>query len=61
VDAIGLDPNYSYALYNIAILHDIYLQDTGKALEYYNRYLALVTDDAATRSWVEHLNEQQSR
>lgn len=53
--ALGAEPDYINALYNQALLHDIYLQNATAALPYYKRYLALVADDQATAGWVDQL------
>lgn len=53
--ALELDPNYANALYNMALLHDVYLQDIARAVGYYERYLAVQTEDSQTRDWAQHL------
>lgn len=59
--ALQLFPEYSNALYNMALLQDIYLQNTAAAVEYYNRYLKQVKEDEATKAWVENLAQSLSR
>lgn len=49
--AIELDAHYSNALFNMALLQDVYLQNMALAVEYYNRYLTQVPDDTDTKSW----------
>lgn len=58
-EALRLNPSYPNALYNMALLQDVYLQDIASAIEYYNRYLAEVKDDEATKAWVENLVQSQ--
>jgi len=54
--AITQKPDYALAHYNLALLYDIYLQDLPKAVEYYEKYLALIgTEDKKTKDWVEEL------
>lgn len=60
-DALKLSPAYANALYNMALLQDIYLQNTAVAVDYYNRYLAQVKDDEATKAWVENLAQSLGR
>jgi hypothetical protein len=48
-------------LYNMALLQDIYLQNTAAAVDYYNRYLILEKDDETTKAWVENLSQSLSR
>ena len=61
MDALKLSPQYANALYNMALLQDIYLQNTAVAVDYYNRYLAQVKDDEATKAWVENLAQSLGR
>lgn len=60
-DALKLSSGYANALYNMALLQDIYLQNTAAAVDYYNRYLILEKDDEATKAWVENLSQSLSR
>lgn len=54
--AIELNPDYMNAHYNLALLYDIYLQEIALAIQHYNQYLNLTTEqDSATREWVNHL------
>ncbi len=54
--AIINKPDYALAHYNLALLYDVYLQDISKALEYYQQYLSLISDeDKNTKDWVEEL------
>jgi cellulose synthase operon protein C len=50
--AIAADANYAPAVLNLGVLHDLYLDHPGEALELYNRYLALAPGDAAVTKWV---------
>jgi Flp pilus assembly protein TadD len=51
--AIALDPNYPAAYLNLGILFDLYFWDSKRALELYDRYLALTPggDDKVVK-WV---------
>lgn len=58
--ALALDPNYADATLNLAILHDLYLWDGQRALELYDRYLALSpTGDATVTKWVADLKNRK--
>jgi tetratricopeptide (TPR) repeat protein len=59
--ALDLDPNYAYAHLNIGILYDLYLQDTAKAMQHYQRYRELTPSEAGTLTkWIADL-QQRSR
>jgi tetratricopeptide (TPR) repeat protein len=64
--AIQIDPNYALAHLNLGVLCDLYLQQPQRALEAYERYLALAaTPDAKVAGWVTELktrlgNQQRS-
>jgi tetratricopeptide (TPR) repeat protein len=58
--AIALDPNYASAHLNLGILHDLYLRDNAKALEQYDRYIALAAGkDATVAKWVADLKNRK--
>jgi tetratricopeptide (TPR) repeat protein len=58
--AIALDPSYASAHLNLAILHDLYLWDGRRALELYDRYLALSPGgDATVTKWVADLKNRK--
>ena len=51
--AIAIAPDYTAAQLNLAILYDLYLGDGKRALEQYERYLALTPGgDATVTKWV---------
>ena len=50
--ALNVDQNYSSALLNYGILNDIYLQDLPVALNLYQRYLKIKTNDDKVKKWV---------
>jgi tetratricopeptide (TPR) repeat protein len=57
--AIELDPNYAAATLNLGILADLYLWDGKRALELYDRYLALTpAGDATVTKWVADLKNR---
>lgn len=53
--AIDIEPGYANALYNMALLHDVYLQNIEVAVDFYTRYLAQVEGDSETEDWIQHL------
>lgn len=60
--SIGLSPHYDLAYYNMALLHDIYLQDISNAITYYNKYLLVSNnDDTITQQWVKQLISSRNR
>lgn len=57
--AIQVDPLYSIAHLNLGILYDLYLQQPGKALPYYERYQALLpAADAQVNKWIVDLKQR---
>ncbi|RQP25343.1 tetratricopeptide repeat protein [Piscinibacter terrae] len=58
--AIELDANYAQAVLNLAILNDIYLWNGPRALELYDRYLALTPGgDAVVTKWIADLKNRK--
>src|SRR5436305_4414668 len=58
--AIALDPGYAAPHLNLGILHDMYLGDGKRALELYDRYLALSPGgDPTVNKWVVDLRNRK--
>jgi Flp pilus assembly protein TadD len=58
--AIALDPHYAPPQLNLGILHDLYLWDGKRALELYDRYLALSPGgDATVTKWIADLKNRK--
>lgn len=58
--AIELDANYAAAVLNLGILNDLYLWEPKRALELYERYLALSpAGDATVNKWVADLKNRR--
>ena len=54
--ALRLNPNLANAHYNLGLLNDIYYQNIAKAIQHYERYLALINNaDPDTEAWVQEL------
>lgn len=59
--AIALDPNYALAHLNLGILFDVYLWDSKRALELYDRYLALSPGgDDKVKKWATDLRNRNT-
>ena len=57
--AIDLNPEYATATLNLGILSDLYLWDGKRAMELYDRYLALTPGgDATVTKWVADLKNR---
>jgi len=57
--AVQIDPEYELAWLNLGVLCDLYLQEPQRALEAYQRYLALAENpDAKVNSWVNELKKR---
>jgi Flp pilus assembly protein TadD len=56
--SIGLDPAYATPNLNLGILFDLYLWDSKRALELYDRYLVLSGGDEKVSKWVADLKNR---
>lgn len=57
--AVQIDPNYAIAYLNLGVLCDLYLQQPQRALEAYERYLALAgAPDEKVNGWVTELKKR---
>jgi len=50
--ALAIHPHYHFALRNLGVLCDLYLEDLECALEQYERYTEIVTDDPDVAIWI---------
>lgn len=58
--AIAIDASYAAPHLNLGILHDLYLGDAKRALELYDRYLALSPEgDATVTKWIADLKNRK--
>jgi Flp pilus assembly protein TadD len=57
--AVEIDPNYAIAYLNLGVLCDLYLQQPQRALEAYERYLALAgAPDEKVSGWVTEIKKR---
>ncbi len=56
--AMKLDPSYPAPIVNLGMLFDLYLWDSNRALELYDRYLAMTPGDAKVVKWVADLKNR---
>jgi len=62
LQALALEPAHADALFDLAVLHELYLGDGAAALPWYQRYLALQPGgDAAVQKWVALIEREHSR
>lgn len=58
--ALQIDPDYAAATLNLGILNDLYLGDSRRAVELYERYLALSPGgDPTVGKWIVDLNNRK--
>ena len=57
--AIALDGAYAAPVLNLGILHDLYLGEGARALEWYDRYVALAGNDAIVTKWIVDLKNRK--
>ena len=59
--AIALEPSYASPYLNLGILHDLYLADGKRALELYDKYLAMSPGgDVTVTKWVADLKNRKA-
>jgi tetratricopeptide (TPR) repeat protein len=60
--ALALKEDYAIAHYNLALLHDIYIQDLPASVRHYKRYLELTNNqDKKTADWVLELERNMAK
>lgn len=55
---IAVDPNYAPAHLNLGVLYDLYLAQPQKALEEFERYIAIAGDNKQVTGWVVELRKR---
>jgi tetratricopeptide (TPR) repeat protein len=58
LQAIQADPNYAAAHLNLGILYDLYLAQPQKALDEFDRYIAIVGENKQVSGWVAELHKR---
>jgi Flp pilus assembly protein TadD len=56
--ALAIHPGFHFALLNLGVLCDLYLEDLTCALDNYQRYAAIVTDDPQVDIWIADLSSR---
>ncbi len=56
--AIAAHPDYALAYYNLGVLNELYLQRLDIALQQYERYQALNSDDKQVEKWIADLKRR---
>lgn len=57
--ALNLNPDYALAHYNLGVLYDLYQQQPAFAVQHYERYVALRSDDTAlVDKWITDLRRR---
>jgi tetratricopeptide (TPR) repeat protein len=59
--AIALDPSYANPYLNLGVLFDLYFWDSQRALELYDRFLALSPGDERVTKWVADLKNRNRK
>lgn len=59
IRALDHHPDDPTLHYNLAVVYELYLQDLGKALDHYQRYLSLIPQpDTEVEGWVQDLERR---
>ncbi len=56
--AVTSKPDYALAHYNLGVLNELYLQRLEAALQHYERYAELVSDDKQVEKWIADLTRR---
>jgi tetratricopeptide (TPR) repeat protein len=56
--AVTSKPDYALAHYNLGVLNELYLQRLEAALQHFERYLELVSDDKQVEKWIADLTRR---
>jgi Tfp pilus assembly protein PilF len=56
--AIAAEPNYAAAHLNLGVLYDLYLSEPQKALEQFERYIAIAGENKQVNGWVVELRKR---
>lgn len=62
LNALKIDANYQIAIYNLAILEELYLRDLGAALKYFRLYQSLQAEpERKVKGWIKDLERRQPK
>jgi tetratricopeptide (TPR) repeat protein len=56
--ALAVEPDYAAAHLNLGVLYDLYLGEPQKALEQFERYVAIAGDNKQVAGWVAELHKR---
>jgi tetratricopeptide (TPR) repeat protein len=56
--ALEVEPDYAAAHLNLGVLYDLYLGEPQKALEQFERYVAIAGDNKQVAGWVAELHKR---
>jgi tetratricopeptide (TPR) repeat protein len=58
LSAISAEPNYAPAHLNLGVLYDLYMAEPQKALEQFERYIAIAGENKQVAGWVVELRKR---
>ena len=56
--AVGSNPDYALAHYNLGVLYELYLRQLDSALAHFEKYQSLIGDDKQVEKWITDLKRR---